>query len=54
MENVIQGITAICRATFLRLDLKDTRYSEEDSIRGTRWFWIKTGLHLLADDPSQL
>jgi hypothetical protein len=42
---VIEGITPIGRATCLRLDLNDMRYLENDSIRATRRFWIKTGLH---------
>jgi hypothetical protein len=42
---VIEGITPIYRATCLRLDLNDMRYLENDSIRATRRFWIKTGLH---------
>ena len=42
---LIEGITPIGRATCIRLDLNDTRYPEEDSIRETRRFWIKTGLH---------
>jgi hypothetical protein len=42
---LIEGITPIGRATCIRLDLNDTRYPDEDSIRETRRFWIKTGLH---------
>ena len=42
---LIEGITPIGRATCVRLDLNDTRYPEEDSIRETRRFWFKTGLH---------
>ena len=42
---LIEGITPVGRATCVRLDLNDTRYSEEDSIRETRRFWLKTGLH---------
>jgi 5-methylcytosine-specific restriction endonuclease McrA len=42
---VIEGITPIGRATCFRLDLNDMRYPESDSIRETRRFWIKTGLH---------
>jgi len=42
---LIEGITPIGRATCIRLDLNDTRYPEKDSIRATRRFWIKTGLH---------
>lgn len=41
----IRGITPVGRATCIRLDLNDTRYSKEDSIRETRRFWLKTGLH---------
>lgn len=43
--SVIEGITPIGRATCIRLDLNDTRYPEEDSIRETRRFWIKLGVH---------
>jgi 5-methylcytosine-specific restriction endonuclease McrA len=50
---VIEGTTPIGRATCLRLDLNDTRYPEEDSIRATRRFWIQTGLHPPAGDPCQ-
>jgi 5-methylcytosine-specific restriction endonuclease McrA len=42
---IIRGITSIGRATCIRLDLNDLRYSEEDSIRSTRRFWLQTGLH---------
>ena len=42
---LIEGISPIGRATCIRLDLNDTRYPEEDSIRETRRFWVKTGLH---------
>ncbi len=28
------------------------RYPEDDSIRATRRFWIQTGLHPPATDPS--
>ena len=42
---LIKGTTPIGRATCVRLDLNDTRYPEADSIRETRRFWIKTGLH---------
>lgn len=48
---VIQGTTAIGRATCIRLDLNDERYPEEDSIRETRRFWIRTKLHPPPDDP---
>jgi hypothetical protein len=48
---VIRGTTAIGRATCIRLDLNDVRYPEEDSIRGTRRFWIRTKLHPPPDDP---
>jgi 5-methylcytosine-specific restriction endonuclease McrA len=47
----IEGTTPIGRATCLRLDLNDTRYPKEDSIRETRRFWMQTGLHPPADDP---
>lgn len=49
----IEGISPIGRATCLRLDLNDTRYREQDSIRETRRFWIKTGLHPPSGDPCQ-
>jgi hypothetical protein len=42
---VLQGITAVGRATCIRLDLNDVRYPENDSIRATRSFWIQAGLH---------
>ena len=42
---LIEGISTIGRATCIRLDLNDTRYPEEDSIRETRRLWVKTGLH---------
>ena len=46
----IAGITPIGRATCIRLDLNDTRYPEDDSIRATRRLWVKTGLHPPASD----
>ncbi|HEY9603121.1 MAG TPA: HNH endonuclease [Allocoleopsis sp.] len=49
---VIQGMTPTGRATCIRLDLNDTRYPENDSIRATRRFWIQTGLHPPTTDPS--
>jgi HNH endonuclease len=49
----IQGITAVGRATCIRLDLNDMRYPENDSIRGTRRFWIQTRLHPPSDDACQ-
>ncbi|MGK7875529.1 MAG: HNH endonuclease, partial [Xenococcaceae cyanobacterium] len=49
----IEGITSIGRATCIRLDLNDTRYPEKDSIRETRRFWLKTGLHPPSGDPCQ-
>jgi HNH endonuclease len=48
--SIICGTTSIGRATCIRLDLNDLRYSENDSIRETRRFWIKTGLHPPSDD----
>jgi hypothetical protein len=42
---LIEGRTPVGRATSVRLDLNDTRYSEVESIRETRRFWLKTGLH---------
>ncbi|MBW4681117.1 MAG: HNH endonuclease [Microcoleus vaginatus WJT46-NPBG5] len=50
---VIEGITPIGRATCIRLDLNDTRYPENDSIRETRRFWIKAGVHPPSGDPCQ-
>lgn len=47
---LIQGITPTGRATCLRLDLNDLRYPENDSIRETRRFWQKTGLHPPLED----
>lgn len=47
---VIEGTTPIGRATCIRLDLNNTRYPENDSIRETRRFWIKTGLNPPSDD----
>jgi 5-methylcytosine-specific restriction endonuclease McrA len=47
----IEGTTPIGRATCIRLDLNDTRYPEDDSIRETRRVWLTTGLHPPADDP---
>ncbi|MBW4694143.1 MAG: HNH endonuclease [Lyngbya sp. HA4199-MV5] len=51
---VVKGTTPIGRATCIRLDLNDTRYSENDSIRATRRFWLKIGLHPPTDDPKQV
>nr|WP_228021592.1 HNH endonuclease [Romeria gracilis] len=48
---VIEGVTSTGRATCARLDLNDTRYPENDSIRETRRFWIQTGLHPPSGDP---
>ncbi|PSB00926.1 HNH endonuclease [Merismopedia glauca] len=48
---IIEGTTPIGRATCIRLDLNDTRYPDNDSIRETRRFCIKTGLHPPSDDP---
>lgn len=50
---VIEGTTPIGRATCIRLDLNDVRYPENDSIRETRRFWIKAGLHPPSNDPRQ-
>lgn len=50
---VIEGTSSVGRATCLRLDLNDSRYPEEDSIRETRRFWTQTGLHPPTDDPCQ-
>ena len=49
----IKGISAIGRATCVRLDLNDRRYSPADSIRSTRSYWCKTGLHPPKDDPCE-
>ncbi|MEM6448645.1 MAG: HNH endonuclease [Cyanobacteria bacterium P01_D01_bin.123] len=46
----IEGITPIGRATCIRLDLNDARYPANDSIRETRRFWIKTGIHPPVED----
>jgi 5-methylcytosine-specific restriction endonuclease McrA len=51
---VIQGISAIGRATCVRLDLNDERYPEEDSIRATRRFWRQIGLHPPLDDRCEV
>lgn len=48
---VIQGATPIGRATCIRLDLNDLRYSENDSIQGTRQFWVQIGIHPPPNDP---
>jgi HNH endonuclease len=48
---VIQGSTPIGRATCIRFDLNDMRYPEHDSIRQTRTFWTRTGLHPPSIDP---
>jgi 5-methylcytosine-specific restriction endonuclease McrA len=48
---LIQGVTPTGRATCDRLDLNDTRYPENDSIRATRRFWIQIGLHPPLVDP---
>jgi HNH endonuclease len=50
---VIRGITSVGRATCIRLDLNDLRYPENDSIRETRKFWLKTGLHPPAEDVCE-
>jgi 5-methylcytosine-specific restriction endonuclease McrA len=50
---VIQGSTPIGRATCIRFDLNDMRYPENDSIRQTRIFWTRTGLHPPSNDPSR-
>jgi 5-methylcytosine-specific restriction endonuclease McrA len=48
---VIQGSTPIGRVTCIRFDLNDMRYPEHDSIRQTRIFWTRTGLHPPSNDP---
>ncbi len=50
---VLEGTTPIGRATCVRLDLNDVRYPENDSIRETRRFWIKAGLHPPVNDPIE-
>jgi HNH endonuclease len=50
---VIWGVTSIGRATCFRLDLNDLRYPENDSIRETRKFWLKTGLHPPSEDVCE-
>jgi hypothetical protein len=47
----IVGTTPVGRATCNRLDLNDERYSEEDSIRSTRGFWVQAGWHPPSEDP---
>ncbi len=49
----IIGTTPVGRATCNRLDLNDERYSEEDSIRSTRGFWVRAGWHPPPGDPRQ-
>jgi HNH endonuclease len=49
---VIQGSTPVGRATCIRFDLNDMRYPEDDSIRQTRRFWTRTGLHPPLTDPQ--
>ena len=49
---VIQGSTPVGRATCVRFDLNDMRYPEDDSIRQTRRFWTRTGLHPPSTDPK--
>jgi hypothetical protein len=51
-SSVIEGITAIGRATCQCLDLNDERYLEEDSIRATRRLWVQAGLHPPKEDVS--
>jgi 5-methylcytosine-specific restriction endonuclease McrA len=48
----IQGSTLVGRATCIRFDLNDMRYPEDDSIRQTRRFWTRTGLHPPSTDPQ--
>ncbi len=48
---LIQGSTPVGRATCIRFDLNDMRYPEDDSIRQTRRFWTRTGLHPPSTDP---
>jgi hypothetical protein len=50
---VIEGISAIGRATCIRLDLNDERYPEEDSIQATRQFWLRLGIHPPASDRRE-
>jgi HNH endonuclease len=50
---VIRGISSVGRATCIRLDLNDLRYPENDSIRETRKFWLKTGLHPPTEDVRE-
>jgi HNH endonuclease len=47
----IVGTTPVGRATCNRLDLNDERYSEDDSIRSTRGFWVQAGWHPPSEDP---
>ncbi|MEH1869922.1 MAG: HNH endonuclease signature motif containing protein [Nostoc sp.] len=48
----IIGVTPTGRATCKRLDINDERYSEDDSIRSARGFWIQAGLHPPKEDPT--
>jgi hypothetical protein len=50
---MIEGRTAVGRATCVRFDLNDLRYPEDDSIRQTRRLWIKTGLHPPSTDSCK-
>ena len=50
----ILGTTPTGRATCKRLDVNDERYTEDDSIRSARGFWVKAGLHPPDEDPSQV
>lgn len=50
----ILGTTPIGRATCDRLDLNDTRYPEEESIRSSRELWASVGLHPPTNDPCQI
>jgi len=49
----ILGTTPIGRTTSDRLDLNDTRYPEEESIRSARELWKRVGLHPPNTDPCQ-
>ncbi|AFZ59361.1 HNH endonuclease [Anabaena cylindrica FACHB-243] len=50
----ILGTTPTGRATCKRLDINDERYTEDDSIRSARGFWVKAALHPPDEDPRQV
>lgn len=50
---VIRGISPIGRATVERLDMNDSRYPDNDSIRATRKFWRQIGVHPPEGDRTE-